>query len=291
MSGRAPDWSNYPLDSLRFYLNGESAAVHTLYEFLFLNTLRIACGRCLPAKGLPRPSCRRAAFSRWDSPPPEGILPYSDRSFLGYRLLQEYFSFPEKFFFVDLKGLDRLAKRGFGSAFEILIFLKEPDQPHRLIALEQSVGSDTFQLGCTPIVNLFERIAEPIRITQTKAEYQIIPDQHRQWALKCIPWTAWLRPPPTWKKLRIYEPFYALAPWPVTDDATSNSGTRTGGHRFRKNDNGTEVYLSLVDLDFNPALPPVEMLTLHVTCTNRDQAALPEAVAANSANWSRRAPR
>ena len=38
----------------------------------------------------------------------KGILPYSDRSFLGYRLLQEYFSFPEKFFFFDLTGFDRV---------------------------------------------------------------------------------------------------------------------------------------------------------------------------------------
>ena len=34
----------------------------------------------------------------------EGMLPYSPRSFLGYRLLQEYFAFPEKFLFVDSVG-------------------------------------------------------------------------------------------------------------------------------------------------------------------------------------------
>ena len=33
---------------------------------------------------------------------------------------------------------------------------------------------------------------------------------------------------------------------------------------------GTEVYLSLVDLDFRPSLPAVETLTVHATCTNRD---------------------
>ena len=32
------------------------------------------------------------------------------------------------------------------------------------------------------------------------------------------------------------------------------------------------MYLSLVDLDFNPSLPPTEMLTVRVTCSNRDQA-------------------
>ena len=261
-----------PLDSLRFYLNGESAAVHTLYEFLFLNTLRIAV-RALPAREgtaqaiLPPGSLQPVGFTS-----AEGILPYSDRSFLGYRLLQEYFTFPEKFFFVDLKGLDRLPKRGFGTAFEILIFLKQPDQPHRLIALEQSVGGDTFQLGCTPIVNLFERIAEPIRITQTKAEYHIVPDQHRQlatevYSVDSVVSASYLEEP------KVYEPFYSLRHGAAGDTHKHFWYT----HRrpsFRKNDNGTDVYLSLVDLDFNASLPPVEMLTLHVTCTNRDQAPL-----------------
>ncbi len=259
-----------PIDSIRFYLNGENSAVHTLYEFLFLNSLRVAI-RALPAREgaaqaiLPAASLQQVGFTTAD-----GILPYSDRSFLGYRLLQEYFSFPEKFFFVDLKGLDRLPKSGFGSAFEILIFLKQPDQPHRLIALEQSVGEDTFQLGCTPMVNLFERIAEPVRISQTKAEYHIVPDQHRLlstevYSVDRVASVNYLEEP------QIYEPFYSLrhgAP-----DETHRHFWYT--HRrpsLRKNDNGTEMYISLVDLDFNPAIPPVEMLTLRVTCTNRDQA-------------------
>ena len=78
-------------------------------------------------------------------------------------------------------------------------------------------------------------------------------------------------PPAISRNRKVYEPFYSL-----------RHGTAGETHKhfwythrrpsFRKNDNGTEVYLSLVDLDFNASLSPVEMLTLHVTCTNRDQA-------------------
>ena len=259
-----------PLSSIRFYLNAESAAVHTLYEFLFLSALTISI-RALPAREgsplalLPASSLEQVGFTS-----AEGILPYSDRSFLGYRLLQEYFAFPEKFFFVDLKGLDRMSRSGFGSAFEISIFLKQPDQPHRLVALEQSVGTDTFQLGCAPVVNLFERIAEPIRLTQTKSEYHIIPDQHRQmrtevYSVDRVASANYLG------ELQIYQPFYSFR-----HGAEESQRHFWHIHRrpsFRKNDEGTEVYLSLVDLDFNPAAPPVDMLTLRVTCTNRDQAA------------------
>jgi type VI secretion system protein ImpG len=259
-----------PLDSTRFHLNGESAAVHTLYEFLFLNALSVSF-RALPAREgsavtwLPASCLEPVGFTS-----AEGILPYTDRSFLGYRLLQEYFSFPEKFLFVDLTGLDRMSRSGFGSRFEISIFLKQPDQPHRLIALEQAVGSDTFQLGCAPVVNLFERIAEPIRLSQTKAEYRIIPDQHRQshtevYSVERVASVDYLN------EVETFQPFYSLR-------HGSDDGQRHFWHTHRRpslrtNDNGTEVYLSLVDLNFNPSVPPVEMLTVRLTCTNRDQAA------------------
>jgi len=259
-----------PIASIRFYLKGESAAIHTLYEFLFLNSLRVAI-RAIPARDgsaqaiLPVSSLQQVGFTE-----SEGILPYSDRSFLGYRLLQEYFSFPEKFFFFDLNGLDRFPKSGFGSAFEILIFLKQPDEPHRLIALEQSVSAETFQLGCTPMVNLFERIAEPIRITQTKTEYHIVPDQHRQlstevYSVDRVASGSYL------EEVQTYEPFYSLRHG-APDETHKHFWYTHRRPSLRKNDNGTEMYISLVDLDFNPALPPVEILTAWVTCTNRDQA-------------------
>jgi type VI secretion system protein ImpG len=262
-------FSQLPIDSIRFYLDGDNAAVNTLYEFLFLNSLRISL-RALPAKDgdaqvlLPANSLQQVGFNR-----EEGMLPYSDRSFLGYRLLQEYFSFPHKFLFFDLTGLDRLDRTNLGTSFEIAIFLKEPEQ-HRLIALEQHVSASTFQLGCTPIVNLFERIAEPIRISQTKTEYRIIPDQHRQlsteiYSVDRVTSTAtYLEEPQT------YEPFYAVRHG--DDEGQKHFWYAHRRPSFRKNDNGTEVYLSLVDLDFNPALPPTEVLSLRVTCTNRDQA-------------------
>jgi type VI secretion system protein ImpG len=262
-------FSQLPIDSIRFYLDGDNAAVNTLYEFLFLNSLRLSL-RALPAKDgdaqvlLPASSLQQVGFNR-----EEGMLPYSDRSFLGYRLLQEYFSFPHKFLFFDLTGLDRLDRTNLGTSFEIAIFLKEPEQ-HRLIALEQHVSASTFQLGCTPIVNLFERIAEPIRISQTKTEYRVIPDQHRQlsteiYSVDRVTSTAtYLEEPQT------YEPFYAVRHG--DDEGQKHFWYAHRRPSFRKNDNGTEVYLSLVDLDFNPALPPTEVLSLRVTCTNRDQA-------------------
>jgi type VI secretion system protein ImpG len=262
-------FSQLPMKSLRFFLNGESAAVSTLYEFLFLNALGVSFSP-LPAStdvapvNLPASCLQQVGFSR-----EEGMLPYSDRSFLGYRLLQEYFSFPEKFFFFDLTGIDRLDKDTFGQAFEVLIYLKEAE-PHRVIALEQHVSADTFQLGCAPIVNLFERIAEPIRISQTKTEYRIIPDQHRQLSAEVYSVDRVTSMATYLEEPQIYEPFYALRHG--ADEAQKHFWYAHRRPSFRKNDEGTEMYISLVNLDFNPSLPPDETLSLHVTCTNRDRA-------------------
>ena len=258
-----------PLQRLRFYLNGETAAVHNLYEFLFLSALRIHI-RALPATTaeltLSAECIQQVGFNAQ-----EKVIPYSDRSFVGYSLLQEYFSFPDKFLFFDLVGVDRLPKSQSATGLEIVISLKAPEQPYRLTALEQAVSATTFQLGCTPIINLFERIAEPIRINQTKSEYRVVPDQHNQsstevYSVDDVSSTGTYPDEP-----QVYRAFYDLRH--IEQDEHPEHFWYT--HRrasLRKNDNGTDVYISLVDLDFKPVAPPTEVLSLRVTCTNRDEA-------------------
>ena len=65
------------------------------------------------------------------------------------------------------------------------------------------------------------------------------------------------------------QPFYALrhgADW----DEQPAFWYASRRPSLRKGDAGTEVYLTLVNRDFQPDLPAVETLTVHVTCTNRD---------------------
>ena len=67
------------------------------------------------------------------------------------------FAFPAKFLFVDLAGLSRAGRAGFGKTMEVVLFLSRTSP-----TLEQGVDAGTFRTGCTPIVNLFEQTAEPI---------------------------------------------------------------------------------------------------------------------------------
>jgi type VI secretion system protein ImpG len=257
------------LKTLRFYLSGEGNVVYPLYELLFNNVDRavLRSTSAPPASvDLPKDCIQPVGFTR-----DEGLLPYPDRSFLGYRLLQEYFSFPAKYLFFDLCGFDKVARTRFGDTFQVFLFLRPFERKERLQQLEQNVNKDTFQLGCTPIVNLFNRLAEPIRITHTATEYRVVPDVHRPAATEVYSIDSVTSTAPYLEKAQVYEPFYSLRhtyyekPTQAYWYATRRSSPARG-------DRGTEVYITLVNLGFRPTLPPAETLSLEVTCTNRDLA-------------------
>jgi type VI secretion system protein ImpG len=250
-------------DRLRFYLQGEGQLVYALYELLFVNAVKVELRPGDPKRKGARvslgPDClRQVGFGR-----DEGILPYSDRSFLAYRLLHEYFSFPEKYLCFDLTGFSQAAGPAFGDSMEVLIHF------NRDFAQEKSVTPQTFRLNCTPIVNLFRQAAEPIRITHTKTEYRIVPDVSRQSAMEVYSIDAVSSAASYNQKPVPFQPFYSFK---HTADRESQR-TFWHAHRrpsARKDDPGTEVYLALVDLGFHPSSPGVETLSVVTTCTNRD---------------------
>lgn len=167
------------LDALRFYLDGDLPLVSTLYELLDNACYRVVVrdpGSPEKTVTLPGKSLRPVGFGQ-----EEGMFPNPGRAFLGYRLLLEYFVFPQKYLFLDLEGLGRLGSAGFGPAAELLFLVGSFEGTDRQQILERSVTEDTLRLGCTPVVNLFEGDSEPIRLNQRRAEYQMRargPDEH-----------------------------------------------------------------------------------------------------------------
>src|SRR5262249_2241889 len=143
------------------------------YELIFNHAVEVALATGprdrAPVVLSPEECLRPAGFDR-----DEGLLPYTARSFVGYRLLTEFFTFPEKFLFVDLAGLARRMPQQAGNRLEVFVHLDRaaPD-------LEQAVSADTFRLGCTPVVNLYRQRAEPIRLTHTDYQYRVVPEARR----------------------------------------------------------------------------------------------------------------
>ncbi|MGA9389774.1 MAG: type VI secretion system baseplate subunit TssF [Candidatus Sulfotelmatobacter sp.] len=255
------------LETLAFYLNGESAVIHALYELLCKNCVRIlvrdpsnpkAGVRELPAKNL-----QPMGFAE-----DEDVLPYPRRSFVGYRLLQEYFAFPEKFFFMNLTGLTELKRAGFSSKAEILFLISPFEQDGRHQRLEVAVDAKTLRLACAPIINLFEQTAEPILVDQTRSQYPIVPDARRRQTMEIYSVNEVVSTDAETHETVTYHPLYSErhavhntppAYWYVTRTAST-----------RKGDEGTDVSLSLVDLSARPMHLDYDTVTVRCTCTNRD---------------------
>jgi type VI secretion system protein ImpG len=263
------EFAKLDLDRIRFFLDGESALVHTLSELLHCNLLQIVVrdttpNSRIPAVTLPASSLEPVGFAE-----DQGMFPYVRRSFLGYRLLQEYFSFPEKFFFVDIAGLRQACAAGMKRSLELIFLFSRFEGEERRQRLETGISPSTFRLGCSPVVNLFPQTAEPILLDQQRYEYPVVPDARRTLATEIfsVDQVASLRPQQ--QEILQYQPFYSF----------QHSGTQERQQTFwianrrpsvRPNDNGTEIELALVDLVFRPAHPGADTLTIRTTCTNRD---------------------
>jgi type VI secretion system protein ImpG len=236
------------LGTLRFFLQGEGHQVYPLYELLFNHVSEVQLRPGPRQRGLAPvrlgPSCVQPVGFAAD----EGLLPYSPRSFLGYRLIHEYFAFPEKFLFFDLGGLEAAARAGFKEDLEILMFLDH------MPPLADHVAPGMFRLGCVPVVNLFEQLAEPIRLTQTQTEYRVVADGRRQDGLEIYSVDSVVSTSPDSPEPTVYQPFYSFK-HAVDLEQQRAFWYATRRPSDRKGDAGTEVYLSLVNLDFTPTVP------------------------------------
>jgi type VI secretion system protein ImpG len=255
------------VETLTFHLNGESAPMHTLYEVLCENCVRIVLrdpsNPKTPPRHLPAVNLSPMGF-RED----EAVLPYPRRSFVGYRLLQEYFAFPEKFFFVALNGLTELQAVGLKSKVEILFLIAPFEQDGRHHRLEVAVNAKTLRLTCTPIINLFTQTAEPILVDQTRYEYPIVPDARRRRSMEVYSVDEVFRTDPETHQTVPYQPLYSQR-YPMLDSSPAYwyiSRRPASG----KGDEGTDVFLSLVDLSARPLQLDYDTVNVRCTCTNRD---------------------
>ena len=254
---------------LRFFLNGESGLIHTLYELLCSRCTGILVRDPTPGSRLRPVELRPDALRPVGFAEDEGMLPYPRRSFTGYRLLHEYFTFPEKFFFLDLTGLEAALAGGFKDRAELVFLIAPSELADRRQALELGVTEKTFQTACAPVVNLFQQTAEPILLTQRRFDYPIVPDIRRPNAAEIFSVDEVVSVRPDSQEPVRFEPFYSFR--------HGLSGGR--GQVFwmasrrasgRRDDEGTETFLSLVDLEQRPVAPDVDSLTVRLTCTNRD---------------------
>lgn len=253
-------------ESIRFYLKGQPQHINPLYELLLNNCQAVFMTTSESDKPvrLPANIIKSVGFNI-----DEGLLPYPDTSFMGYRLLTEYFTFPEKFMFIELQDFASKIPEGAEDTLEFYIYLGESD-----VELEHNISAKTFQMGCSPAVNLFEHRTDPIKLDHTTTDYQITADARRPQGYEVYAVNKVIASTSAGDK-ESYLPLYGVnhenqdydnhAYWFTTRrDAKMGTYLR---------DEGTDVFLSLVDLHFNPNNPDDRTLNIEAICSNRDQPA------------------
>lgn len=250
-------------DQLQLHLSGDDSTALTLYLWLakYLHGVRIHFDdqvRCLPSSAL--------SFLGFD--PEQALLPYPRNVFDGYRILQEYFVFPQRFHFVSLTGLADLWPTAQVSRVRLEFHFKRP-MPAGI-----RIGGNDISLYCSPAVNLFERSAEPIDIDGRSEHVGLKPSSAHPEAYEIfsvdevVSWRT-QEPGDRGSRLRVFEPFESFA-----HEIETAQGRTALYYRCRVEDaldkRGFQHRIAFVRGDESAYIGKRETVSVQLTCTNRD---------------------
>ncbi len=254
--------SELGLDSLRLYLGGDAYTAQTLYLWLNHCLTRAEMEVNGVTLSLPKDCLKPVGFGK-----DEGLLPYPKNAYPGYRILQEYLSFPEAFHFIDLTGLGRLLPNV--QADELKIKFRF----NRTLPPDAKVREDSFQLYCAPAINLFEHEADPIDLNGRQTEYRMQPSSRfaSHYEIFSVDQVeGWLDSSPGRPRgePRIYNAFESF------QHQIERDHDRTAlYYRMRVKDSvrgdGFDHFISFVRGDESTCLNQNEAISLTLTCTNR----------------------
>lgn len=258
------------LRSLRLHLCGQPATAMNLYLWLtrHVRDIQVKALEGAESFGLSPAQVQAVGFR-----PEEGLLPYHDSTFMGYRLLQEYYALPEKFLFLDIGGLEPVAEFGVDSGFELVFHLTRP--------WEEGLRpkSENFRLFCSPVVNLHKRDAEPIRLDHKQSEYRLRPaaDNPAHYEIYSVDRVqAWVQGS---GERYEYLPFESFDFEKSTDSGSRYYRTQVKPAVTRR---GVETYLSFSATEHSRTAAS-ESVAVELTCTNHS---LPDTLRAGDINMA-----
>lgn len=256
------------LDALRVFIDAEQSLCATTRDVLFMHTqaawIALEDGSMIALKAVP---IRQVGFAT-----DEALIPYPASSHQAYRLLTEYFAYPEKFNFfdIDLAALTPHLPCGCRRFSLRLGMAGVPADSHTARTLG-ALSSKNFVLGCTPVVNLFKRAACPINLTHTTSDHELMPDGSPAAAydIFSVDKVSTIQQSRNGPILTEFRRYYSLR--------HGEAGGRAGRYYLIRrdpikalSDPGHETRIALVDLDLNPLSVPDASVSIDLTCTNRD---------------------
>ena len=241
--------------TLKFYLEGPGKHTTEILDMLMADTAEILLVD--RATGMERAigidSISHIGFER-----EHALLPDTVETHPAQRLLREYFVIPEKFLFLELSNFDR---RPMTSTVDVVFGLKS--RPASWL----DMGSVRPMLNCTPIINIFPTMAEPIALTHQETEYRIVPelgadDTHEVYSVSGVDVTSPHDPVP-----RRVSPFFGQDKFAENKEAEvywSTRRTLATGQRP-----GSDTYISFVEPNMKRVRPAREIASVGILCTNR----------------------
>jgi type VI secretion system protein ImpG len=260
------------LDRLNLFLAGSDDVALKLYELILGSGLGVFVGP--PARPLQWFEwLDQSAIQSVGFAPDQALIPYTSRSFSGYRLLHEYFAFPDRFRFVELVGLRKALGRHRGEEIEVVIPLGRGDS-----GLAPLVDRSNFALHCAPTINLFPRRADRVHISDQQAEHHVVLDRTRPMDFEVYAVERATGYGEGVDAQQEFRPFYA--------SVDAEDGGREGYFTIRREPRalsegqrrdgtrtayiGSEVFLSVVDPREAVYSRQMRQLALEVLATNRD---------------------
>ena len=268
--------SQIALDDLRLHFSGADDVAYKLYERVMCSAIGVlVCDAGRPPREqvlLPAQTIVPVGFEDH-----EALLPVTQRGFEGYRLLQEYFAFPQRFLFADFKGVGnairQVGERVGGHTVQLIVLLDQGDT-----GLEGAVDAGNFQLNCTPAINLFEKRCDRIHVTGLQHDFHVVPDRTRPMDFEVYELKDVTGYGAGGSDGQTFKPFYAAhhtehadhsAYYAVQREPRLLSATqkRVGP---RSSYIGSELFISLVDQREAPYSQDLRQLGVLALCTNRD---------------------
>ncbi|WP_299654869.1 type VI secretion system baseplate subunit TssF [uncultured Tateyamaria sp.] len=261
-----------PLECLRVFLTGAGAEPWRLYEAIM--------GQGIGLAG--RSTDRRADWNEYlgvdisacGFDPEEALLPTPGASFDGYRLLQEYFAMPQRFFFTEFGGLRPAIERTTSSDLDLYILLRE-GQPELA-----STTPANFDLHAVPAINLFRKRCDRVHVADTQVEHLVTVDRtapmdFEVYQLETVTGIGGDR-----EQDVQFRPFYSAEDFTPSGDAHTAYFSQRRRLRQRSERQkltgsrtsylGSELYLTLTDRTQAPYPRAVKQLAITALCTNRD---------------------
>ena len=257
------------MKSLRVFIDGEPSFCAALRDSIFT---RVVCAYVEVPRTGKWIALNSVPLSEVGFDDDDALIDFPARSHPAYRLLTEYFSFPEKFNFfdIDLAAITAVLPHG-NKGFTLHLALGGLRADSNTARLLGTMSANNVLLGCTPVINLFKQRGDPIRLTHLGAHYPVVADSRRAFAFEVysIDSVKLVRQTPQGESITEFRPFYSLRHGQTPEKAGHYWAMRRDEMVSIKSP-GYETEISIVDIDFDPAAIETDTLSIELTCTNRD---------------------